>query len=125
MRRLLAVLAVAVGATVTVAACGSDGGGSAYVEPTGPPVATLAVSAKNFAYTPRELTAPPGIIQVDLTSTQGIHDFVIEGLPGFLIESSAGTTHSGKVELKQGEYTFYCSLPGHRAAGMEGTLTVK
>jgi plastocyanin len=29
------------------------------------------------------------------------------------------------LNLKPGTYKFYCSVPGHRAAGMEGTLTVK
>ena len=29
------------------------------------------------------------------------------------------------LNLKPGTYKFYCSVPGHRVAGMEGTLTVK
>ena len=29
------------------------------------------------------------------------------------------------ADLKPGEYQFYCGVPGHRAAGMEGELTVK
>ena len=29
------------------------------------------------------------------------------------------------LNLKPGNYTFYCSVPGHRQAGMEGTLVVK
>ena len=31
---------------------------------------------------------------------------------------------SGKVELAAGTYTIYCTIPGHRAAGMEATITV-
>jgi len=29
------------------------------------------------------------------------------------------------LDLKAGTYTFYCSVPGHRQAGMHGTLVVK
>ena len=47
-------------------------------------------------------------------------------MPGFHVEvSGKGAEDSEKVELKAGTYTYYCSLPGHRAAGMEGTLTVR
>ncbi len=34
-------------------------------------------------------------------------------------------TESVKVSLKTGTYTFFCEVPGHRQAGMLGTLTVK
>jgi len=36
-----------------------------------------------------------------------------------------GATSTVKVEVKAGEYTFYCSVPGHREGGMEGKLTVE
>jgi plastocyanin len=36
-----------------------------------------------------------------------------------------GGTSRVSVTLKPGTYTYYCSVPGHRQGGMEGTLTVK
>ena len=44
---------------------------------------------------------------------------VIGGTPTF-----SGGTKTLVVNLKPGTYTFYCSVPGHRMAGMQGTLTV-
>ncbi len=38
---------------------------------------------------------------------------------------SNGGVSTISADLKPGKYTFYCSVPGHRAAGMVGTLTVK
>jgi uncharacterized cupredoxin-like copper-binding protein len=38
---------------------------------------------------------------------------------------SGGKTSKVSVELKSGRYTFYCSVPGHEAGGMKGTLTVR
>ncbi len=124
-RRSLRVLGCGAVLAAVLVGCGSSGGGDAYVEPKGPPVKTLDISAKNFEFTPRDVTAPAGILQVDLTSTDNLHSFVIEGVPGFQLETTNGKTATGKVKLEPGKYTFYCDIPGHRTAGMEGTLTVK
>jgi plastocyanin len=35
-----------------------------------------------------------------------------------------GKTSKVTAKVKKGRYTFYCSVPGHEAAGMKGTLTV-
>ena len=40
------------------------------------------------------------------------------------IQTFGGGTRTLTLKLKPGTYTFYCSVPGHRQAGMEGTLTV-
>ena len=56
------------------------------------------------------------------------HDVAIEDSKGEEVgatELIASGSDSTTVSLKPGTYTFYCSVPGHREAGMEGTLTVK
>lgn len=55
------------------------------------------------------------------------HNIVFEGAntgSDAPIEANGGGEAEGTVNLFVGEYTFYCSIPGHRASGMEGTLTV-
>lgn len=119
----IAIAALAVG----VAACGgSDSGSSGYKEPKGPPVKTLNVESGNVFFKPTTLTSPPGIVKITLKNVEsGTHDLEIHGISGFQIEvSGTGSTASSKVELKKGKYDYYCSIPGHEAAGMKGTLTV-
>jgi plastocyanin len=130
LRRSGAVLA-ALAMTIGLSACGgggSDGGGGkAYVEPKGPSTETITVHAGNFYFKPDKITAAPGIATIELVSDNNVHDFVFDGAyPGFQLEvSGQGSSDSKKIDLKPGKYTFYCSITGHRAAGMEGTLTVK
>jgi plastocyanin len=57
-----------------------------------------------------------------------VHTLVIEGIDTdeFKLEvNTEGDTDQGTVELEPGEYVLYCDVPGHRAAGMEATLTVE
>jgi plastocyanin len=82
-----------------------------------------------LAFEEKKVTAKAGEDTVDLTNQSSVpHDVSIEDSAGKTIaqteivsEGSASTT----ADLKPGTYTFYCSVPGHREAGMEGTLTVK
>ena len=55
------------------------------------------------------------------------HDVVIEELDDLeVVFAAGGEVDVGEVELEAGEeYTYYCSIPGHREAGMEGTFTVE
>jgi uncharacterized cupredoxin-like copper-binding protein len=39
------------------------------------------------------------------------------------MQVSNGKTQTKKVQLKPGKYTIYCTLPGHRQSGMQGTIT--
>lgn len=82
-----------------------------------------------LAYTTDSLDAKSGTVNVDFTNDAAIaHDVVFEDADGNEVGRSdviTGDSENVALDVKPGEYTFYCSLPGHRAAGMEGTLTVK
>ncbi|MEX0657601.1 MAG: plastocyanin/azurin family copper-binding protein [Egibacteraceae bacterium] len=55
-----------------------------------------------------------------------LHDVTVEEAGDTLVvEADGGETGTGTLELAAGAYTYYCSVPGHRAAGMEGTLEVQ
>jgi plastocyanin len=83
----------------------------------------------NLAFTSEKITAKAGKDTVNFTNSSPVpHDVHIEDSSG---KELGGTeviqegSNSAEVELKPGTYTFFCSVPGHRQAGMEGTLTVK
>lgn len=101
---------------------GAEAGGGSTVEFEADPGGELA-------YTTTEASAKAGKVAIDFNNPQGLtHDVAIEDEKGETVgktELIADEETSTTVNLKPGTYTFYCSVPGHREAGMEGTLTVK
>jgi plastocyanin len=88
----------------------------------------LEADPTELAFNTTQLEAKAGKVTIDFTNPAPLeHNVVIEQngkeLAGFkpIVESKASETAS----LKPGTYTFFCSVPGHREAGMEGTLVVK
>ena len=83
----------------------------------------------NLAFTSTEASAKAGKVTVDFTNSSPVpHDVAIEDEGGETLSQTeviSEGSDSTEVELEPGTYTFYCSVPGHRQAGMEGTLTVK
>jgi plastocyanin len=83
-----------------------------------------------LAYVTNKASATAGPVTVTMGNSSGVtHNIAIqEGKSGPVLGASKiitkGST-SVSVTLKPGTYTFFCQVPGHRAAGMEGTLTVK
>lgn len=124
-RSLMAAVALAAGVILVAACGGSDDGGSDYVQPAGPPVKTLQVKSGNLYFDPEKLSAPPGIIAIQLTNVEsGAHDLRIRDVPGFDVRVSGdGDTAKSKVDLSAGKYDYYCSIPGHDQ--MKGVLTVR
>jgi plastocyanin len=133
---VLAVLALGLGA----AACGGDDDDGAAEEPaaeepttdTGAPAgggSSLTLTADPsgaLAFDTTELTAAAGEVTIELVNDSGVqHNVEVEGNG---VEEVSDTITEGStdlsIQLDPGEYTFFCAVPGHRAAGMEGTLTV-
>ena len=81
-----------------------------------------------LAYTTDYVSSTPGSVTLELKNPQSLpHDVVIESSAGKDVggtETVVDSSTSASVNVKPGSYTFYCSVPGHREAGMEGTLTV-
>ena len=141
-----AALLVLVLASVALVACGSSSGesstntetetsaessqagGSGSASGSG---GTLDISTaeSGLAYSSDTATSKAGKVTVSFDNSQSIaHDVAIENSSGETIgqtELVSGGSDSTVVNLKPGTYHFYCTVPGHREAGMEGTLTVK
>lgn len=85
------------------------------------------VGTDQLAWEETSKTATPGTIEVTIECGDTVnHALAIEGVQGGgdLAACDPGGSGSTTVELEAGEYTYFCTVPGHREAGMEGTLTV-
>ena len=81
-----------------------------------------------LAYVFANAEAPAGALEVDSPNKSSTdHNIAIEG--GGVSEEGEIVKDGGvskvNVDVKAGKYQFFCTVPGHRQAGMEGTLTVK
>jgi plastocyanin len=80
-------------------------------------------------YNTTALTAKAGKVSIDFTNmAPEDHNVTVASASGAVVGATPtfqGGAKTLSLNLKPGTYKFYCSVPGHRAGGMEGTLTVK
>lgn len=137
MKKLTLLLALLALSLVGLSACGDDeeepatdttaaettedsGGGSVSIsaDPDGA-----------LAYNEDSVNAPAGPVTVEFDNPASIgHDVVVEDADGNEVlktEVITAETTTADGELEAGDYTFYCSVAGHRESGMEGTLTAE
>jgi uncharacterized cupredoxin-like copper-binding protein len=148
MRRAIGLLMT--GAALVVAGCGSSSSSSTASAPASSSTAAAPASSTSSSAAPAasasggstvRLAAVPGKLAFDTTSLKAKsgtvtmsmsnpssfpHGIAIEGngvdKAGKVVQK--GGTSTLTVKLKPGKYTYYCPVPGHRQAGMQGTLTV-
>ena len=146
MRRASAVLAVAALSVVGLAACGSSSNNNSTTAASTPASTSTAAagggakggastvnistpSGSSLAYNQKSVTAKAGSVTIDFNNAQALqHDVTVADSSGKVLGATqlvSSGTDSTTVQLTPGTYTFYCSVPGHRQAGMQGTLTVK
>ncbi len=88
----------------------------------------IAVSGKEFSFSPSSITLTEGErVRVVFTNAgRASHDFTLEGLGVKTRVIGAGQTDTVEFTAPaSGTYTFFCSVPGHRQAGMEGNIEVE
>ena len=120
-------------ATTTEATTNGGNGETDTTAEAGGEATTLEISADPggaLAYTETELSVPAGTVDIEFTNESPVpHDVVVNdpagdevGRTDVVTNDNASTTLDN---LEPGEYQFYCSVPGHLEAGMEGVLTVE
>jgi plastocyanin len=147
--RTLTLIALLCALSIVAAGCGDDddggggGGGSASTQTSessgggggeasgGGKAQTLKLSADPggaLKFDKSSLSAKPGKVTIVMDNPSDLpHAVEIEGSG---VEVAGDTVGKGGVskasaDLKAGEYEYYCPVGNHKAAGMEGTLTVQ
>jgi uncharacterized cupredoxin-like copper-binding protein len=137
--RRVGVAAAVVAGALAIVGCGGGGGsksaGSSSAPAPGPSaggggqrLSLQADPSGNLRFNKKTLTAKAGTVTIVMKNPSPLsHNVSIQGAGVNQMGQTVATggTSTVSATLKPGTYTFYCSVPGHRQAGMFGTLTVK
>jgi plastocyanin len=148
MRKLVVTFALIGAAALALAACGGSssssssapantsagggggGGGGGAAAGGGSTVKISADPSGQLAFQQKSVSAKAGNVTVDFTNQAPLgHDVCVQdssskelGCTSVITGSNTSKTFNN---LKPGSYTFFCSVDGHEAAGMKGTLKVQ
>lgn len=137
-------------ALVALAGCGGSSSASSTAAPGSAHFATTSGSATmtpapaglrgsslklaadpggRLKFNTRVLRADPGQVTIDLANASPLpHNVTVASRSGTVLGATPtfrGGTGALTLNLGPGTYVFYCSVPGHREVGMQGTLVVK
>lgn len=89
--------------------------------------AAATIEAQDIAFSTNQLTVKPGDTIEMTNAGQLEHDFVVDELGIKEVTPGNGDTVTITIpaDAKPGDFEFYCSVPGHKQAGMVGTLTIE
>ena len=86
----------------------------------------VVIAASEFKFSPASIAVPVGQKVTFTLNNTGVvqHDLTFQGA-GFTLSANPGQTATSEFTFdKPGVFDFFCSIPGHKDAGMKGTLTV-
>jgi nitrite reductase (NO-forming) len=123
MRRVTGVF-VSVVLVVAAVAAGVFAAGGAARPNDSTATSKVTVAASEFKFVLSKRTVPAGTVTFVVANKGKLaHDFKIGGKKTPILKPGKSATISGK--FKKGRYAYLCTVPGHAAAGMKGTFTVK
>jgi len=106
-----------------LAACGGGGGSAA------PAKAEVKLTGTEFRWEPNTVQAKPSqSIKVTIINTGAVeHNFVVPAVNFRINAVPSGKSATGELKAPSaaGNYEYFCDVPGHKEAGMVGTLVVK
>jgi len=123
-------------AALALAGCGGGGGSTSSTSPSGASssagggqkLSLRAGPGSKLSFDRKALRAKAGRVTIVMSNpSQLSHNVAIEGggVNAAVEVVGPGGASTVSANLKPGTYTFFCTVPGHREAGMQGTLTLK
>ncbi len=125
MRRMAGGAALLAACSVAVATSATTAGAASKAK-------VVSITANPYGqlkYTSSSVSTTAGKVEIVFTNNSPLqHDVVLANSKNKILGKTPIFDKGKKdftVTLTAGKYTYYCSVPGHREAGMQGTLTVK